>query len=353
MRSTSTGPLRRVKRSSALALAFAAVTSATVCAPAVGAPKAVHPLAAVHQLTGKQHGDRVARHLTHARVGHGGHMNRRAFAHESIIGGTSAQDGSFPSLAYVIDIQGRYAYQCTGTVVAPNLILTAGHCAEDMRTGVVNKPSGYRVVTGALDPMAPGGSVSTVLGVIVYPGLLRRVDAGDAALLVLSSPVTAPAIALATSSEAGHLQAGSAAVMAGWGITSFDQRLPTERLRSATTVLQGRKWCAANAPPFYPKSELCTITPPSYATGACAGDSGGPLLSRAPAGGEFVQIGIAVHVYGRCSTRRPSVFVSAGSIASWVHTWIDAYKPPPSSPPPPSPAPALEPAPPSPVPLSR
>jgi trypsin len=272
----------------------------------------------------------------------------RAVAHESIIGGAQAHEGTFPSLAYVVDIQGKYVYQCTGTVVAPTLILTAGHCAENMTTGAVNKPSGYRVVTGAVDPTMPGASVSTVLGVIVYPGLVRRVDNGDAALLVLSTPTAAPAIRLATTSEMGHLQAGSSAVMAGWGITSFAQKLPTERLQSAATVVQGHRWCTTNAPPFYAKSELCTITPPRYATGACAGDSGGPLFTQPPTGGEPVQIGIAVHVYGRCSTRHPSVFASVGSISSWVHTWIDAYKLPP--PPPPSTSTPSLPSPSSPMP---
>lgn len=269
----------------------------------------------------------------------------------AVIGGAPAQQGAFPSLAYVIDIQGKYVYQCTGTVVAPSLVLTAGHCAEDMRTGVRNRPSGYRVVTGAADPLTPGASVSTVLGVIVYPGFARRVDDGDAALLVLSTPVTAPPITLATSSYMAHLQAGSPAVMAGWGLTSYEQRLPTETLRSASTVVQGRRWCAGNAPPFYAKSEICAIAPPSYATGACSGDSGGPLLAQLSAGGAPLQIGIAVHVYGRCSTRRPSVFVSIASISVWIHTWIDAYKLPPVSPSP-SPAPSPAPSPTSPVPLS-
>lgn len=272
-------------------------------------------------------------------------------AHESIIGGSAAQAGSFPSLAYVIDIQGKYAYQCTGTVVAPSLVLTAGHCAENVRTGARYAPSGYRVVTGAVDPLAPGASVSTVLGVIVYPGFRRKVDDGDAALLVLSAPVKAPPIALATRSDMAHLRAGSPAVMAGWGLTSYTQRLPTETLRSASTVVQGRKWCAGNAPPFYAKSEICGIAPPSYATGACSGDSGGPLLARRPVGGEPIQIGIAVHVYGQCSTRHPSVWVSVSSISAWIHTWIAAYKLPPVSSMP-APAPAPPPAATSPVPLS-
>ena len=74
----------------------------------------------------------------------------------AIIGGTSAQTGTFPSLAYVVDFQGQLAYQCTGTVVAPSLVLTAGHCAENMQTGAPFSPSGFRVVTGAVDPLQPG-----------------------------------------------------------------------------------------------------------------------------------------------------------------------------------------------------
>lgn len=70
----------------------------------------------------------------------------------AIIGGTTAQTGTFPSLAYVVNFQGQLAYQCTGTVIAPSLVLTAGHCAESMQTGTPFSPSGFRVVTGTVDP---------------------------------------------------------------------------------------------------------------------------------------------------------------------------------------------------------
>jgi trypsin len=326
-----------------LALVSAVLLSAAISAPIAIAVEAVHPDGGRHRA--RSAARRGARH----HPSQGSSTRPAALAHESIIGGTPAEDGAFPSLAYVVDFRSHVVGQCTGTVVAPSLILTAAHCVENMKTGVVNKPSGYRVVTGAVDPMTPERPPSTVLGVIVYPGLVRRIDDGDAALLVLSTPTAAPAITLATASDMGRLQAGSPAVMAGWGITSYEQKLPTERLRSAGTVMQGRKWCTRNAPPFYAQSEICTITPPSYATGACEGDSGGPLLAPAPAGGEPIQIGIAVHVYGRCSTRRPSVFASVNSISSWVHTWIEAYKRPPS-PPAPSPSTPASPAPSPPAP---
>jgi secreted trypsin-like serine protease len=253
----------------------------------------------------------------------------------AIIGGVADQVGTFPSLAYVIDFQGRLAYQCTGTVIAPSLVLTAGHCAENMQTSAPFSQSGFRVVTGAVDPLQAGQPVSTVLGVILYPGLERKVDNGDVALLVLSTPTSAPPITLASPKQAKRLAAGAAATIVGWGKTAFEQTTLTEQLQSASTVVQARKWCRRNAPPFFARSEICTITPPSYTTGVCQGDSGGPLLAAGPSG-EAIEVGVADHVYGRCSTRHPSVFASVGSIYSWVQTWIAAYRRPTTTPAPPT-----------------
>jgi secreted trypsin-like serine protease len=258
-------------------------------------------------------------------------------AHAAIVGGKPAQPGAFAAVAYIVDLRGNEVGQCTGTVVAPKLILTAGHCAENVKNGLVNKSSGYRVLTGSLDLGTTEPQVSTVLGVLVYEGYARRVDDGDAALLVLSTPTTAPAIALASASNQGDLQAGTPAMVVGWGITHYAQRRSPESLQWAPTAVQGRQWCKRNAWPFYVRSEICTIDPPSYATGACEGDSGGPLLVTGPAG-EPVQIGITIHGYGKCSTHHPSVFTRVDLVTSWVHTWIEAYKPPPS-PPPASPSP--------------
>jgi secreted trypsin-like serine protease len=253
----------------------------------------------------------------------------------AIIGGTAAQTGAFPSLAYVVDFQGQLAYQCTGTVIAPSLVLTAGHCAENMQTGTPFSPSGFRVVTGAVDPLQAGEPVSTVLGVILYPELERKVDNGDVALLVLSTPTSAPPIALANPGQAKRLVAGTQATIVGWGKTAYEQSSLTEQLQSASTVVQARKWCRRDAPPFFVRSEICTITPPSYASGVCQGDSGGPLIATGP-GGTPIEVGVADHVYGHCSTRHPSVFASVGSIYSWAQTWIAAYKRPTAPPAPPT-----------------
>src|ERR1700689_793829 len=219
-------------------------------------------------------------------------LRRASLAHTAIIGGTAAEEGTFPSLAHIQDFRGEEVGDCTGTVVAPNLILTAGHCAENVETGIVNEPSGYIVITGNLDWMAPEHQVSAVSRVIVYPGFVRSVLDRDAALLVLSAPTIAPAIPLAAwPSDSSKLQPGTAALLAGWGKTYYEQEVPTERLQWAETAVQGPGWCEKNASSFYAASELCTIDPPNYTTGTCEGDSGGPLIANAPSGG-IIEIGI-------------------------------------------------------------
>ena len=250
------------------------------------------------------------------------HALRRQRAHVAVIGGQLAERGTFPWMAYVLDIRGDEVGQCSGTVVAPNLVLTAGHCAEDMQTGVVNEASGYRVTTGNVDWAAPEAErqVSGVTRVIPCPCFDRHTTVGDVALLQLSTPTTVPAVTLASTPHGG-----AGALLAGWGETSFEQETPVERLQWAQTVVQRPTVCEREAPPFSPASEVCAIYPPDRRTGVCKGDSGGPLLLAEPsAAGGMVQIGVASHGYGECATTSPSVFTRVDVISAWVRGWAQA-----------------------------
>jgi hypothetical protein len=246
----------------------------------------------------------------------------RAGAHIAVVGGQTAEPGTFPWMAYVLDVHGNDIGQCSGTVVAPNLVLTAGHCAEDMQTGILNEASGYRVVTGNVDWDAPETErqVSGVTRVIVCSCFDRRTDVGDVALLQLSTPTSAPAVTLASSPPGDRK-----ALLAGWGRTYYHQEALGERLQWAPTVVQQPERCEHQAPPFSPASQICVMDTPGRQTGVCEGDSGGPLLLPAPsAAGGMVQVGVTDHGYGECATTSPSVFTRVDAISAWVRGWAQA-----------------------------
>lgn len=70
-----------------------------------------------------------------------------------IIGGYGAVQSDWPFMAFVayFDASGNPEFNCTGTVVAPNVVLTAAHCAVDETTGAPLDPAGFAVVTGSVD----------------------------------------------------------------------------------------------------------------------------------------------------------------------------------------------------------
>jgi hypothetical protein len=243
-----------------------------------------------------------------------------------------------------VDASGTPDFNCTGTVVSPNVVLTAGHCAVDETTGATLDPSGFGVETGSVDwTNAAQRQLSLVSKVIVNPAYNPFTDTFDAALLVLRTPTTATAIPLATDTYAPLEQPGAPAYIAGWGDTYTNGPTPF-LLQWAPTVVQTAAYCSQFNPYFDASSELCTVDPPNYLTGACNGDSGGPLAAF-NAADQLIEIGIITNGPADCNTYAADDFTAVIPLESWVASWIQAAAPPTPPPPVPPPTPAPTPAP--------
>jgi secreted trypsin-like serine protease len=256
---------------------------------------------------------------------------------KEIVGGGDVPAGSWQSLAFVYHDAG---FSCTGTVVAPNVVLTAGHCAEDTATGSPYSPSGYHIVTGSPDwTDTSTRQVSAVSQVSVYPSFDISTLQGDAALLVLSTPTTAPPMTLATGGDIGLLTPGNLGYIVGWGLTAAgNQSIPTF-LQSATTAIQGASYCDGQiGTAFDSSSEVCAVDAPNYAATTCNGDSGGPLVA-ADANNNTVEVGITSQGDVNCDPSQPDIFTRVDAISSWANDVINSVAPQEPTPTPSSPRP--------------
>jgi secreted trypsin-like serine protease len=251
-------------------------------------------------------------------------------AHASVVGGRAATIEEFPSLAYIEAQEGRSGFACTGTVVAPRVVLTAAHCLEDLERGRFTSAGNYAVATGTTTPgKALPENVFHVVDTQVFPGFNPGNLRGDAGVLILDRPTAAPPIALAGAADAGLYAGGASVQLAGWGLTRPNAADGPGSLRTTSMVVQAPSFCKQKTRRYYPEyspaQQLCTLDVPSKKSGGCFGDSGGPVIGLR-ADGVPVELGVVSTGGPFCSTKLPNIFTRADFISTWVAEWITAVE---------------------------
>ncbi|EDW60468.1 trypsin iota [Drosophila virilis] len=221
-----------------------------------------------------------------------------------IVGGNDLVIHNAP---WQVSIQVSARHVCGGAIYSKEIIITAGHCVQGTSVTLL------QVRVGA-NQHNSGGNLLPVAAYQIHEQYDGKLLHYDIALLRLASQLTfslsVKAIALTSTSP----PAGSSVSVSGWGHTEesgdagFAQSLQLVQLQiiergDCASAKYGYGW------DFVGTEMICAA---AAGKDACAGDSGGPMVS------DRLLAGIVAWGYGCAQPNYPGVYVDVAILRSWI-----------------------------------
>lgn len=227
----------------------------------------------------------------------------------------------------------KIAFQnvCTGTLIAPDVVLTAAHCFVDLSHSLSRDlhrkiqpdeiAGEFRIGFGTQIVKSPNDAAVEFRSVAAYQvnpkyvfNAVKKADTVpmyDMALIKLNAPAPASATPAALIRDASVLQKGLAVDLVGFGLLNEQPVTEATQLMEVTVNVDN--------PNF-------SVTQWTYQTengkGSCSGDSGGPAYVIQP-NGSYGLIGVTS--WGDNGCTQMGAYTSVPTLAPWIDSVVGGW----------------------------
>jgi len=206
-----------------------------------------------------------------------------------IIGGEQADTEDYPFMAQLGG--------CGGSLVKPDMILTAAHCQ------------------GAIMRATVGGVTSRVRQFIPHPSYNQYTQARDIMLVKLISPSSETPVELVSNNNIP--QPGDTLTVIGYGTTSPNGNTLSSTLQEVDVPLRTDSYCQSRYNGNFDADVMLCAGFNEGGKDSCQGDSGGPILDE-----NGVQVGVVSWGYGCGEANYPGVYTRISGVLDWVNEQI-------------------------------
>ncbi|XP_044742119.1 serine protease snake-like [Chrysoperla carnea] len=246
-----------------------------------------------------------------------------------IVGGTKAKAKEFPHMAalgYIVD--GDVAWQCGGTLISEDFVLTAAHCTHSRDRG---PPVKVRLGDLNLESDSDGARPETldIIDIIKHPRYSPPAKYNDIALIRLSRPIQfndyiRPAC-LWNSNYINYTRT----IATGWGQVGFADDPSPHLLKVGLDIIDNNQ-CQQyyqGDDRILPRGIVSSMICSGVLSGGkdtCLGDSGGPIVvSNQKNHCLFYVIGVTSFGKACALVNSPGVYTRVSSYIEWIesHVW--------------------------------
>lgn len=196
-------------------------------------------------------------------------------AQDRIVGGIQvAQAASYPWIVSLSTRGANGSSFCGGTLVAPNVVITAAHCVFTNAASITAR------VKGTGTKKAQGGEALQVAQAIQHPNYNSGTQDNDIAILILATNSAVTPLPIDQGAQALNAFDGQQVKAIGWGTTSQGGNA-ARNLKEVDVPVVSQDVC--NGRTAYRNSITKRMICAGLAAGgadSCQGDSGGPLVKN-------------------------------------------------------------------------